>query len=257
MSTEVAVVTENALALPSTPEGQGLEDVKLQVTPIELVQPSSKRDATHGSFYDVLMEEEHESIQVVPLRICHSRVLFPPGRMGESPICTSLLGVVPDRWAMEPQNPTCKGCPQNDWSKWDKRNGAGEKPRCRELWKLYMILRNTGFPRFLNITPSSRPALQKVVQRIKQDAEGAKITEGRVKNLYEYSFEITSKRVMDNKGNYFVLQFGNVKRLANPQEFSPFYQEIVEAAQYGNSVEDTVDSTDVPIEDAAEVVAQI
>ena len=62
---------------------------------------------------------------------------YQPGST-DPPDCSSFLGEVPDSWVDNPQNPTCKGCPQNVWGSAKSMSG-GKAKACKDSKRLMVV----------------------------------------------------------------------------------------------------------------------
>lgn len=62
---------------------------------------------------------------------------YQPGST-DPPDCSSFLGEVPDTWIDNPQNPSCKGCPQNVWGSATSMSG-GKAKACKDSKRLMVV----------------------------------------------------------------------------------------------------------------------
>lgn len=220
-----AIVTQNTQhdieLANATMAATGFEDVRLKPTNIELVQRTSRVEgAIPGKLRDVLTGAHFDTIEAVPLRIFKGRVMFPPGGdLNAEPICRSNDGVVPSKFAKFPQAANCKACPKGQWVN-------GQKPACSEKWRVLLINRETGLPRYLTVGGMSLKPLKLLTEQIKQDIEMAKY-KGQIRLPYGYAFTIGSQFVQGQKGSYYILKFTDVKYMSNPDEFGPLFKEYV------------------------------
>jgi hypothetical protein len=145
-----------------TPEDDGGGDVRLIIPELKLVTGVSKMDGAEkhaGDFYTTDDETFHEGIQVVPLRMQKTRVMFPAD--SATPLCMSADGVYPldgmklwqeseievkGRGAINvpPEPASCDACPFSEWETDDKGNRL--RPICNEGLDLLAIRTENGMP---------------------------------------------------------------------------------------------------------------
>src|ERR1035437_1495819 len=150
-----------------TPEDDGGEDVRLIIPELKVVTGVSKMEnaGKHaGEFYSTDDELFHEAIQVVPLRMQGTRVLFP--KDSSTPLCMSADGKYPldgmSLWqestietkdgrtldvGAEPAS--CADCPFSQWGDDDKGNRI--RPACNEGLDLLVIRTENGMPARLRL----------------------------------------------------------------------------------------------------------
>lgn len=70
------------------------------------------------------------------------------------PTCFSTDGRKPDDTILEPQNATCKGCPQAQWGTNSMKSGKA----CRNIKPMYMLIGDSIMPRQIAVSPTSLKA---------------------------------------------------------------------------------------------------
>jgi hypothetical protein len=211
--------------------GIGFEDVFIKPTFIELAQKTSMKhkDAQPGKLYDVLTGENKDSIQVVPLALRRGRVLFPEGgNLGAQPLCRSSDGLVPSPFVQFPQHHNCKECPKGSWDNYDRKTGKG-KPECKEAYQMLVVIRDTGLPRKVKIGGSSIAPVKQLMEHLKQNAIESKMKGEGNRNIFDYTFTISSQYIESPKGNFYTLKFSDVKRISNIGEFGQLFVQYVQS----------------------------
>jgi hypothetical protein len=229
MTEELVVATQTAVAMPSDVDETGLSDIaRLKPTGLVLVQNTTRdtKGARPGQILDLLTGQAYDSITVVPLRVQRSRVMFPPGAdLDAEPICRSNDGINPSPFAKVPQATRCEGCSK---AKWFNR----EKPPCQEKRRMLVIVKESGLPRSITIGGKSIGPFQQLMDYIGQDVYMSRRA-GHNYHLYDYFFTISGRREVSKKGNYFVMDFGDLKKVPAPGEYADlFNQFIVQAKRY-------------------------
>lgn len=228
-SQELALSSTDQEMLANAGDMTGMGDVALKPTYVTLTQNTTKNpDAMKGKLFDELSGTNIEALKLVPLAIRNKRTLFGEN-LGDTPICRSDDGIVPSPFAEFPQAKTCASCPNGTWDNYDKKTGKG-KPTCKAGAELLFLNRETGLPRIINFGGTSLLPFKKVCENIKQDMYTAKF-KGETRNLYDYTFTVSSQLVSTTKGNYYVAKFTDIQRVANAGEFGPVYLEYVVKAR--------------------------
>jgi len=256
MSTALVTVNDTPTDL-ATMSGLGLEDVKLKPTTVELVQRSTKRqDAQPGKLFDTLTETNYDSLQVVPLLIRNTRVLFPEdGGLGADPLCRSNDGIVPSANVQFKMADYCNKCPKSSWSSYDRKTGKG-KPPCQAKKELLMILKDGCVPRRMSFGRTSLKPFETLLSRIKEDLQKAISKGEKGVNLFDYTFTISTTFVEGKYGSYYIAKFSDVKRVATNSEFGPYYVEYVQQARAKEDpdVIEADDAIEVAVEEAAPAI---
>ncbi len=234
MSEELVVVGNTEVQPYVEPyDESGLDDVaKLRPANVILVQNTTRErgSANPGQLLDKLTGEVYDSLVVVPLKVMKQRILFAPGAdLDADPLCSSNDGIVPSPYALQPQSRKCATCPQSQWL-------DGKKSACAEKLRLLVVTKDSGLPRFFTAGGKSIPTLRNVLQRIQEAIrmQDAKIKQAAVKgepaqerlHLHDFFFEIRGEKVT-GKFVFYVARFDNVKRVADPGEFGPAFEEFV------------------------------
>jgi len=271
MSTDLVRIDPNqALARAVNEGGVGFEDTLIKPSFIELIHKSSTRlgvasgfdvekgvdrELKVGDLYDVRSGRIYSEIRVVPLRLRKGRAKFIKGAgLKAKPECRSNDGIVPSPFVEFPKAKTCAECLYSKW------NGK-QKPECSDKWNLMFIQRETMLPRMMNISGTSISPLKALWTQMAEDMQMEKtllmqdIQQGKkpeeskhkVLNLWDYSFTIKPVFVPQGNGgfSYHVLTFPSVKRVANPGEFGPLYQQYVlsvEARRYEQQMEQEMEA---------------
>lgn len=233
MSQEQALAVRQETAGGLVPVGLGFDDGYIKPTYIELIQRTSKRpDVKPGKLYDVLRQMELDAVQVVPLALRPGRVLFPDdGQLGAEPLCRSNDGIRPSPFAQFPQAEACADCPKSSWANYNRKTKQG-KPPCKEKWQMLFIVRDWGLPRKISIGGMSLTPFKNLREQLKQDAVIARMN-GQTRNLFDYTFKLSTQFVDGNKGAYFTLKFTDVKLIAEEdrEQFGKLYQLYVMSQQ--------------------------
>ncbi len=156
--------------------------------------------------------------------------MFTPGAdLDAEPLCRSDNGVVPSNFAQVKQSTDCETCQYSQWI-------DNKKSACAEKLRLLVATKDAGLPRFFSVGGKSIPALRLVLQRIQeairmQDAKIKLAIKNREEapqrlHLHDFFFDISGEKVT-GKYVFYVARFDNVKRVANPGEFGPVFQEFV------------------------------
>ncbi len=229
--------------------------VKLRPSLIELVPlTSQKPGAIPGKFRDEVTLEHYDSITVVPLTIGRERLMFPPyGSGANKPICKSYDAIVPSPWVENPPARTCEACPNSRWGKKDLVSGKSARPACDEGYKMTVIIKESQLPRIIKFKGTGITALKKFMEMLQTDRVQNKV-EGKLPNLFEYYFTISSQKVVKPGQISYIPMFTDVKRVSNPELFGPFYEQYVLNSQGGNDYED--DSVDVAVDQIAAASVQ-
>jgi hypothetical protein len=203
----------------------GFSGLRLKPAELKLLQNTTPdmKGGQPGEILDTRTEESAKIIEVVLLRRAVNRAYFPGAYSADSkPICTSNDGIVPSKFAEHPQAAKCVFCPHSKWI-------AGKKPPCAEKRRLLFVMKDTGLPRLLTFGGSAIPVFKKDVEdRINESITMLNYRD-KTKRYYPYdfSFTISSKRVVTNRGTYYEPVFGKPVLVENVGEFGPLYQEFV------------------------------
>lgn len=197
--------------------------IKIRPTNITLVQNTTQdpKGAAPGDYLDLLTGESFKSITVVPLRISRQRVYFKPGSgFGEDPLCRSNDGVVPAPSIEHPPAKTCAACPKSKW--YDRK-----KPDCSEKWIMLVVLRETLLPRNIQFGGKAIGVIRQALEAIQQDIVLTARKDGVKLEFFDYTFTLTSERVTNRQGVFFLPRIEGLKKIANPGEFGPLFMEYV------------------------------
>jgi len=221
--------------------------VHLRPSLVELVPlTSQKPGAIPGKFRDEVTLEHYDSITVVPLTITKERLMFPPyGSGNNKPICKSYDGIVPSPWIENPPAKTCEACPNSKWGKKDPVTNKGKRPACDEGFKMTVIIKESQLPRIIKFKGTGITALKAFMERLQTDRVQTNSKEGRMPNLFEYYFTISSQKVIKPGQISYIPMFTDVKRVSDPGLFGPFYEQYVVHSQSSNDYEE--DQVDVEI----------
>jgi hypothetical protein len=214
----------------------GIDGITLKPTNLNIVQNTTRNpmQARAGQLLDTLSGTGYDTMEVVPLKILKGRVLFPPSAdLDAEPICRSNDGLVPAPNVKTPQASNCKTCQYSQW-----RND--QKPPCAEKMGLLLIDRATMLPYRLQVTGKSISILKQAVEQIVRDIYLNKMKNKVELNLHDYYFTISTEKVTSKKGVFFVLNVQNVRRVAEPGEFGPLFEQFVAAASAFQHDEDAV-----------------
>jgi len=234
--------------------GTGLEGFEIKPAPLELVQYTTQdTEATPGKFRDKLTGQHFDTIQVVPLSIYTTRVLFPPGAdFGADPLCRSNNGIVPTQDAAVPQSDKCATCPQGP-KMWARYKETGQKPNCQEKARLVFVLRDTGLPYVMTVGGVSLKSIKNLKTAIARDA-AAEQAKGTPRSLFDYTFELRVQGpIVGKKGKYFVLTYGNLRKVASPGEFGPLYEKYILRQRAQDEAVEAEEALDTAID--AEIVS--
>lgn len=185
----------------------GLERVRPAPGNLVLVQNTTvnKMGARVGQLLDTATGAAYDQLPVIALAVIHHRVLFGSSKLGEDPVCRSDNGLVPDPKIENPKSFHCVDpntfralCPYASWS-----NG---RPPCKQKANLLLVARETGLPYYLTLGGTSLDPLWRMLRYINNDI---KMQSNLGLDLYDYSFTIGG----DNKGQYAVATFSDVKRI--------------------------------------------
>jgi hypothetical protein len=209
----------------------GLDNIKLKPTTVIMVQNTTRdpKGARGGQFVDIDTNEIFDSITMVPLRIWQTRVLFPPGsNLDAEPMCRSNNGLEPSPFSKVKQSSRCgymlngtfkPTCPQAIW-KDDK------KPPCAQKMRMIAINRASYLPFYFTIGGASIKSLNLTLANVKRDILVNERKNGIKLELFDYSLEVTSERVSNSSGVFYVAKF-KPQRVLEVNEFGPFFQEFV------------------------------
>lgn len=216
---------------------EGFEDAVVTPATMVMVQATTRDEEAHpGTFKDTITGQEYTTLQIVPLRIQTSpgpRVLFPndpdTGKtiFGADPICRSNDGYRPAVNAAQPQSELCKNCKYGDLM-WKVFAKTRKPPECKEKARVLFVERTTGLPFIItfggrSVTPVK--TLLKAIMRLAQKS----LSDGIKTGIYDFTTEMTLKKITDAKGTYYVVLFKNPMRVRNIGEFGPLYQELVKS----------------------------
>lgn len=224
MSEQLVTIDPASTALAVS---EGLEGFTLKPAILKLVQNTTTDEgAVKGKLFDTLSKANFDRMQVVPLSIKLTRVLFPPnGELGSEPLCRSNDGIVPSPDAQVPQCEKCANCDSGPKA-WASFRSTGKKPDCQEKFRMLLVERESGLPYFLTIGGKSITQLKKLKDAIYRDVLSSKM-KGEIRSIYDYSFEINPVLMQGKRGNYYELSFINLKKIATPGEFGPLYTMFV------------------------------
>jgi hypothetical protein len=236
---DIVKVDQNQ-SLATTPQGfEGLGPAK--VANLVLVQNTS-RDGTPGKFRDKLSGQEFDTLQVVLLGKTMARVYFPEGKLGADPLCRSNNGLVPisaellghPPLAMEcgkylPNGKYVPVCEHAVWSNYDRRTKTGKLPPCKEQAKLLLIERDTGLPYRLTLSKTSLKPLRDLIDTLQRDSLGAAARK-EIRNIYDYTFTISSQKVVNSQGVFYTVTFGtpSVLKAEDRGMFGPMFVQFVQ-----------------------------
>jgi hypothetical protein len=245
MSEQQLVTINPAGTALATTVSEGLEGFTLKPAILKLVQNTTTDEgAVKGKLFDTLSKANFDKLQVVPLSIKMTRVLFPPnGDLGAEPLCRSNDGIVPSPDAQVPQCASCANCDSGPKA-WKNFRSTGKKPDCQEKFRMLFIDRDSGLPYFVTIGGKSITQLKKLKDAIYRDVLSCKMKQ-EFRSIYDYTFELVPLLVTGKRGNYYELTFCNLKKIANPGEFGPMYEMFVKnyaAAHPADPAADAIDS---------------
>lgn len=207
--------------------GEGLNDVFLRPTVMELVQRTSQKvtDPTaYGKLRDTLSGELYPTLGVIPLKISTSRVYFKAGSdFGSDPICRSDDGIVPSPFALVKQNEDCASCEKSQWFN-------NQRPPCQEQKKLLFLMEDNTLPYMINFKGASIKPFRFAMEYIYRDILSAK-SRGVFRQLYDYRLDLKPSMVQGSKGTYYVLNLLNIKPISDPGKYGPMYLEFAKAAR--------------------------
>lgn len=232
--------------------GVGFNFDLIKPTFIKLVQPTTKTtgDERPGQFVDELSGNVFNELQVVPLVIRNNRVLYDgDGGFGAPPLCRSNDGFVPSPFAQFPQAKTCAMCPKSKWVK--RADGSSIKPPCSEIKQMVFIHKETGLPRKINFARQALTPVKKLIDQLVQDSAMTREKTGRARNIFDYTFTISSVLISNDKGRFYVPKFSGVKAISLTQdaegnqvsEFGPLYEKFVQNAAILQSQEQEENQT--------------
>lgn len=210
----VAIIDQDFTGLSSV--------VRIKPSNLTLIQPMTQnpRTARVGQYLDELTGEAYDSLTLVPLRVTQTRVLFPPGNsFGEEAVCRSNDGIYPSPFANAPQAQSCATCPQSKWV-------DNQKPPCRLNLNLLAVVKETSLPRYVNFTGTGVKVLRMALESIQQDIMLMSKTQNKKYNLYDYFFTLTVD-VIRKTSVYAMPRIEGIKKVSNPSEFGPLFQEFV------------------------------
>lgn len=229
MSTELITIDNN---VPAPIVDTGLGDLtRIRPTSLSLVQPVTREamDAQPGEFLDAITGQGHKEMDIVPLRVWRSRVLFPPTDdetdfSKQKSLCFSSDGKMPHPSVETPQALSCANCPKG---KWMNTPTGGVRPECDEKWKMLLVERDTGAPKILTIGGVSIKAARAFLENVNYNILVAK-NKFKIKlELFDFCCTLRSEKVIGKKGVYYVIKFDSVKRLENPGTWGAAFEEFV------------------------------
>lgn len=256
MSTDLVNVTSAAGTALAPTESYGLEGFTLKPAILKLVQNTTTDEgAVKGKLFDTLSKANFDRMQVVPLSIKLTRVLFPPnGDLGAEPLCRSNDGIVPSPDAQVPQCEKCANCDMGPKA-WGKFKSTGKKPDCQEKYRLLFIDRESGLPYFISIGGKSITQLKKLKDAIYRDVLSCKMKK-EFRSLYDYTFELVPLMVTGKRGNYYELTFTNLKKIAEPGEFGPMYEAFVKNYAAAHATDEATEAVDAGFSTETELAPQ-
>jgi hypothetical protein len=232
LATTVPAVGESTkLANPmaAVAELPGFADAVITPVIMKIIQKTSRETdgSPPGTFKDTLTGQCFRELQIVPLHFqCNPgpRVLFEPGStFGSDPLCRSDDGIRPSANARQPQCELCKNCKQASWANYQKTKKA---PPCKEKAKMLFVERTTGLPYIISFSGRSVQPTKNLLKSIMRLAVMS-YSQGIRVALYDFTVKMKLLDVVDEKGAYYQVQFAEIKRVVNPGEFGPLYQELV------------------------------
>ncbi len=234
-----------ALAIPVS---EGLEGFSLKPAIMKLVQNTTTDEgAVKGKLFDTLSKSNYDGMQVVPLSIRLTRVLFPPnGDLGAEPLCRSNDGIVPSPDAQVPQCEKCANCDMGP-KVWKNFKSTGKKPDCQEKYRMLFIDRESGLPYFITIGGKSITRLKALKDAIYRDVLSCKMKH-EIRSVYDYTFELKPIPVTGKRGNYYELSFVNLKKISTPGEFGPLYEQFVKRYKADEVVDEATEAVDTEFE---------
>lgn len=250
MSTELVTLNEPLdLALPST----GLEDlVRIRPTNVILVQNTTQEPgaARAGQFLDVLTGEVYDDLTVVALQVSLSRVLFPPGNtFGQDPLCRSSNGRFPSPSVETPQAEECASCSYSRWR-------GKQPPSCKERIQFTVVLKANMLPRYMQFGGVSVKPAKELLENIMQRKIVINQTEGRLLDLYDFEFKVSSRKIVNEKGVFFAARFTDLKVIDDRGTFGPLFQKYValpvsetsyDDAEVNDKINNVIDTSGVQV----------
>lgn len=169
---------------------------EIQPGKLSIIQEKPKEpDAISGKLFDLTTRINYDSLEVVWLTTRTGRVYFPyRGGRASAPECFSDDGVRPSTAAVRQQNDTCLGCPMNQWA-------GGQFPQCKDDWRMLLVIRETGLPRWLRPGPGSTKMLKAMRQRVADDNFVSMNAGKGERHLWDYGFTISLRKV--KKGRWW------------------------------------------------------
>lgn len=145
----------------------GLQELNIQqdtlTSRLRIVQPTSQLagNPLQGQVWDSSLEEGEHEVVVYPLRMTHTRIMWPEGDLSaKHPTCASNDGIIPrETQIIERQALKCEGCPMAEWG------DDGEPPEC-SLGLTFIVATSDGFPSMVTFAKTSFRAGQRLNTKI-------------------------------------------------------------------------------------------
>jgi len=228
------------VAIPGVEEYMEAEDTALPR--IKLLQSNSPEinegivgPEYAGWFFDAITGECHEAVTGIVINFVKQRVWFPtPYRNGQDPICASDDFWVPSERIATPMAASCTECPYKEWKE------DGTPPDCSMIYA-YLMATEGGTVSILSVRSTALAPMKPLNRMLKAGLRSV--------------FKVTSKRMQDERGSWFVAVPQKVRDL-RPEEFTFFvgllrdYADVkIKAEDEGNGIDPVrFDAEDVPPE---------
>ncbi len=213
---------------------ENIDNEDLKYPRLKIVQPSTKEkgEAKDGDIVEVISGENYgDSIQVIPLNMWKSRVLFDDDyhlQCGSPDSLTSNSG--------DKSGTKCVECPE---SKWGDNN---EKPPCNlqynfavaEVSQLKDAVKNKAMlpPLVINMSGANSTAAKEIQTALRM------MTRKTNRPIFAFVLELKTDKGKSNKGSYYVYKF-SIKNV--PSEYAGYLTELYKQYQKVN-----IDDVEIP-----------
>ena len=260
MSTALAVLNSE-IALATNQGGHGIDFgariFRVKPSTLTIVQANSQAEgATKGKLRISQTGDEYEKMTMVLLSTPTEKRSYyfgKPGTLNRTPenLMCFCSKVIRDRKGNEISGPDddvrvpgavkCASCPKSDWSKYRQSKDRDDIPPCDLFYRALFLDTEYQMPLQWYLRSSAKTAFEQGMDNLSRKFAMMK-AKGLNPNIYDVSFEVTTKKVTKNNLVTYVPVFSNFKLITpeDREKFGEIYEQFVGLAEAAD--DDTVEA---------------